>query len=146
MMCEAIDHIKLCTCDNGESVEGKLKIDKKSSYWTLKRFKDIDWMDMEMGRCFVPNYNTQQQINSLTILESLNKGNCFDFDFVPGDGDILNVFIYSKNRNTPENTYEFNYSSKDGEWTIVESLSLELNQKLIVKEGRVELSIEKLKK
>ena len=119
-MCTLEHHLKLCTCSD---------IDKSDSSWTLKRFKEDDWMDLESGRCLFPDYNDENIIIGEDILRQLDN-NFFDFKYVPEEDDTLDIVISISGKKIP---YEFIY--KNHQWKIEGSISAHLNKKNIIKKG-----------
>ena len=122
-MCVSEHHLKLCTCDD---------INKSDSNWTLRRFKGCDWMDVERGRCLSPDYTDQNILTGKDILKQLDN-NCFDFNYVPEEGDVLDIVISVSDKKTP---YEFIYENH--KWNIESSISSHLNKQYIVKKGFLE--------
>lgn len=123
-MCNDVS-FKLCTCE---------KVKLNQSYWTLKRFIDSDWMTLEAGRCFYPDYqdNDKDFIENIEIL--LNSKNCFDNDFNPENGDILNLNFYQKYGSIFKVEFEF----INDKWQHSISISEHLNNHRIVFRGMIE--------
>lgn len=79
-MCEFKNSFKLCTCIS--------KLDTSKPYWTLERCKK-NLKDMEIVHIgmFPPDYHW----NMIHILDSLNEGDPFDFDYKPKQRDTLTL-------------------------------------------------------
>ncbi|EAY24973.1 hypothetical protein M23134_03687 [Microscilla marina ATCC 23134] len=70
----------------------------------------------------MPRYNTQEQQLQTLILNHLNAGSCFDFDYAPQVDDYLRI-KGKVSDNTPEKWFGYRYSSKN-QWHIDSSDSL----------------------
>ncbi len=124
-MCEAIDSIKLCKCSmKPESIPD----------WTIRRFEGQNWMDLEMGRCFIPKYSNQELIDATRIKQLLDENDCFDFDYIPMERDVINLTMdYEKTK------IEFEFEYVDSSWTIIKSISSHLNKQIVINEGKLKL-------
>ena len=102
-MCSTGDGFKLCTCSDD--------IDKEKPHWVLERLKinKKDTYVISIGT-FSPDY-----LESIKyILEQLNNHNPFDFDYKPGNRDLLTLnfgegsfhLIYDNNEWTDFDEYE----------------------------------------
>ncbi len=108
-MCDFTNGIKLCTCNIEEikfrepesfnRIKGKLvKIKNKkneniSSIYIWRLFRNInkekEWA--ELGKYLMPSNDIGKGLNSEWIALNLNVENCFDFNYIPQEGD--NLFI-----------------------------------------------------
>ncbi len=122
-MCELTRKLRLCTC--GEIIDA-------DSNWTIKKFTGQDWMDIETGRCLLPDYSKKELLNAQSIQDQLNSSNCFDFDYTPDDKDVLNIKLKYKNYTLK---YEFEYQST--KWVFVNSISDHLNKDLEIFKGKL---------
>lgn len=107
-MCDFTNGIKLCTCDS-ESIKfrepqvfikkkGKL-IEKKNFkkpeilleyIWTLFKF-DGEKEVTEMGRYIFPTDDIGKGLNDEWVALNLNCEDCFDFEYIPKEGDNLKI-------------------------------------------------------
>lgn len=107
-MCDFSDGIKFCVCDR-ESIKfreprkfvrknGKLieQLDPEDSkihleyIWTLFKFcgeKEIT----EIGRYIMPTNDLGNGLNAEWIVLNLNCEDCFDFEYLPSEGDNLKI-------------------------------------------------------
>ena len=121
-MCNIIDGFKLCTCSD--------KVDKSKPHWILERLikKEDTIQDVVMIGILSPNYAN----NIKTILNELNNGNPFDFEYNPKDNDMLEL-------NFDEDTFSLIY--KKDKWEElpyeVDVESLEENEKKFLLEGNM---------
>lgn len=124
-MCDYKNGIKFCSCDNEKikfreprtfiKKKGKL-IEKENPknadipleyIWTLFKFEGEKEIT-EIGRYMMPDNDLGNGLNAEWIALNLNSKNCFDFDYIPSEGDNLKIrqnvklgpylsFIYRKN-------------------------------------------------
>lgn len=129
-MCDFNKGIKLCTC-NGEKIKyrkqdlykkikGKLvKIPNKKNdeipiiyVWHLYRYIGKDEENYELGRYIFPTDDIGNGLNAEWIALNLNIENCFDFEYIPNEGD--NLYITQNIELSPYISFIF----KNGEWII----------------------------
>jgi len=129
-MCDFNNGIKLCTC-NGDKikyrkqdlyrkVKGELvKIPNKKNddipliyIWHLFRYVGKDEENYSLGQYIFPSNDIGKGLNAEWILFNLNIENCFDFDYVPNEGD--NLFITQNVELSPYISFIF----KKGEWIV----------------------------
>ncbi len=79
-MCNTIGEFKLCTCSK--------KIDKSKPYWVIERLL-IDENEIYSVCIGMPAGEYLKNIDS--ILDKLNNGNPFDFEYNPESNDILEL-------------------------------------------------------
>ena len=60
-------------------------------YWELKRFK-ADRTGFVIGRVIIPLNKLKEEIKFEYVLDKLNGGNVFDFDYVPQEKDRIEVW------------------------------------------------------
>ena len=119
-MCNIIDGFKLCTCSD--------KVDKSKPHWVLERLiKKEDKIQDEVLIGILSPYYTE---NIKTILNELNNGNPFDFDYNPKDNDMLEL-------NFDEDTFSLIYKKDKWEELPYELESLEENEKELLPEGNM---------
>lgn len=129
-MCDFTKGIKLCTCNSDsikfrkpelyKKVKGKLiRIKGKENdeipliyIWRLFRHvnKEKEWA--ELGRYMMPSDNIGKGLDAEWIALNLNVENCFDFEYIPQEGD--NLFIQ---KNEILGKY-ISFIFKDNEWII----------------------------
>lgn len=108
-MCDITSGIKLCTC-NGEKIKyrksdtykqvrGKLiKIPNKKNdeipiiyIWHLWKFIGSDSESAILGQYIFPTDDIGNGLNAEWIALNLNVENCFDFEYIPCEGDNLYI-------------------------------------------------------
>lgn len=124
-MCDFTQDIKFCTCEN------LLGGGSHFSIWTLKRYINQDWISLERGRCNTTTYENSEQANAELIWLHLNTQDCFDFNYRPANGDVLNIQTAA---NTDE-TVKYEFIFTDNQWQLAESISDHLNAKLVIYKG-----------
>ncbi len=99
-MCDFTKGLKFCTCDpaKGEIVHNKKSRRNKDAagslpkeyVWRLDRY--ITTVDNGMiGSMIMPRENLGDGLTEEWVLMHLNLENCFDFDYLPEEGDILTI-------------------------------------------------------
>ena len=120
-MCKNVKKITFCICDNASKKPRKKHKDHLT--WTLFRLnenpvdlsKDYAMMD---GMFFSPSTIINKKITNEFILYELNSQNCFDFDFIATEEDVLNIYS--------NNIMESNYLSfiyKIDKWNINKNIN-----------------------
>ncbi|MDJ1472803.1 hypothetical protein [Xanthocytophaga flava] len=90
-MCENTSQIKFCTC----IVTSEGTPDPKNTYmWVLSRLVGLKKEHL-IGRVMGSTQDLGSGITAETIVQLLNEGNCFDFDYTPSKDDTLNISIRS---------------------------------------------------
>ncbi|CAM1345527.1 hypothetical protein [Tenacibaculum amylolyticum] len=64
-------------------------------WWKLKRFK-ADRKDFVIGRVIYPLNKLKEDIQFEYILDRLNAGNIFDFNYSPQEKDLIEIWEYYK--------------------------------------------------
>lgn len=141
-MCDYSKGFKLCSCENEKikfreqefyrKVNGELvKIRNKKNenipliyVWKLFRYNG-ETNGEEMGKYILPSSNIGKGFDAEWIVLNLNDENCFDFEYVPEEGDNL---IISENV-TLGPYISFIYKEKN--WTIdhYDPFSTEIEEK-----------------
>jgi hypothetical protein len=75
-------------------------------WWKLKRFKD-DRRGLVIGRVIIPLNKLKEEIKFEYVLEKLNTGNVFDFDYVPQERDLIEVWEHYKHTEINEYPREY---------------------------------------
>ena len=86
-MCDISDGFKLCTCVDSDA----------AADWVLRRMLPTDPFAMKRGRFMQPKPDADDQRLQATLLAGLQRGDCFDFDYQPVEGDHL-TFHMTKTR------------------------------------------------
>ena len=117
-MCESINNIIFCSCmkdiprngilHNKNSRRNKVKIESEF-IWTLYKFEGTNDITLDGFINFPVDYINDSLTSDVIILD-LNSRNCFDFEYVPNEGDNLII----KNRNS--NKY-LSFIYKNELWT-----------------------------
>ncbi len=100
-MCKDNQVFKLCTCapltatvHNKNSRRAKREradaLPIKDTTWHLQRFIQNIESGME-GLPMMPVYKLNDDLTSNYVVSQLNAQNCFDFDYVPNQGDNLTL-------------------------------------------------------
>lgn len=105
-MCTVGDQIKLCTC-------GDL-IDEDKPHWHLARLNVLQ-PEVESVRVglFLSSESFEKQATECWLVAELNRTNCFDFNYMPLDGDILTI-------NIEGGAFRFYFSLDRGGWQPVQ--------------------------
>ena len=119
-MCNIIGEFKLCTC-------GK-KIDKSKPYWVIERLL-VD--ENEIYPVFIGIHAGEYLKNIDSILDKLNNGNPFDFEYNPESNDILEL-------NFEEAVFNLIY--RNGRWEDFcdDYEALDINEKKLLLKGKME--------
>jgi hypothetical protein len=128
-MCNFENGIKLCTCssENIKFREPNIFIRKKGKtiekensknlnipleyIWILFKYDGIK-KDKEMGRYMFPADDLGKGLNSEWIALNLNCENCFDFEYIPKEGDNLKI-----QKNTIMSSY-LSFIYRNEEWVV----------------------------
>lgn len=114
--------ILFCRCD--------VPADDMRPKWVIRRYQGCDWMDMEIGRCLQLHYSVQEQNFANQLTAELNTAPQFDFDYMPVEGDVLNIETVSSGR---KNIIELQFSA--GQWQQQRQNSSHLNRNLEIGSG-----------
>lgn len=96
-MCDFNKGFILCQCNNSKVIvhnkKSKRNRNKKKNQqieytWTLFKFLGMS-KEREMGRYLFPVSNIGNGLTSDFVLNELNNRNCFDFEYIPNQGDNL---------------------------------------------------------
>ena len=122
-MCKTGKNIKFCTCivdGNSDPIihHKKSKRNKKEPplnsdtiyKWTLYKYSGLEESTME-GLLFEPSDKLGEYLTNETLLLGLNTENCFDFEFIPSEGDNLVVYDSQK----PSSCF-LSFIYKSGHW------------------------------
>ena len=82
-MCDVNGPFKLCTCGTN--------VDRTKPHWILHRYIQSKEEYQMMGDFRTPD--PYQQISTRSLKKRLNSLNVFDFEYVPVDGDYLELFL-----------------------------------------------------
>ncbi|MEG1026479.1 MAG: hypothetical protein RSF34_18540 [Flavobacterium sp.] len=130
-MCDFNNGIKLCTCE-GDKIKYRkqdvyrivnkdkiVKIPNKKNddipliyIWHLYKYIGKDEVNMMLGQYIFPSNDLGNGLNAEWIALNLNVENCFDFDYIPNEGD--NLIIGQNVEMSPYISFIF----KNGEWII----------------------------
>ena len=89
-MCDLSKGFKLCTCA-GETLE------REELDWTLQRKNEQLPLQHRRGKAAMPRFSNEEKALKKEILNFLNHGNCFDFDYNAQEDDFLRLRIHKKN-------------------------------------------------
>ena len=119
-MCSIIGEFKLCTCSK--------KIDKSKPYWVIERLL-VD--ENEIYPVCIGMHAGGYLNNIDSILDKLNNGNPFDFEYNPESNDILEL-------NFEE--VVFNLIYRNGRWEDFcdDYEALDKNEKKLLLKGKME--------
>ncbi|MFT3794901.1 hypothetical protein [Flavobacterium sp.] len=102
-MCQNGQHFKLCTC------HGK-PLTSDDYRWTLKRYVGQTLSTMD-GMLIEPDFELSPELTEAYFTAELNQRQCFDFDYIPSEGD--NLYLY----NPRSKSYRFlSFIFRSGQW------------------------------
>jgi hypothetical protein len=129
-MCEVTRELKLCSCSAGEKIEiihnknsrqHKKYMDEqylRRIVWTLDRYVGEHYLGMD-GMMRAPADKLDDIFTAEYVKDELNRRNCFDFDYIPNEGDYL-VMRYNLTKKKAKGR-ELHYTPfihRAGKWTI----------------------------
>lgn len=108
-MCLQDHKLHLCGCSDSSPERMKklfsseLKQLKRKEYfhlikWTLYKYIKYEWSDMD-GMLFLPTDKITAQLTTEYLCSEMNRGNCFDFEFTPTEGDSIIFEVEHINKN-----------------------------------------------
>ena len=102
-MCKISDQLKLCTCETND-------VEQLKHYWVLSRpGRQFDLI----GETFPSAYIGEKldRMNENTILEMLNRSNCFDTEIMHQENDVLELHfdLDPDRKKNPASSYNSNY-------------------------------------
>ena len=109
IMCDVNGPFKLCTCDSD--------LDLKKPHWILHRFIKTREVINVMGLFYQPEPYVKISLRSLK--RRLNSINVFDFDYIPQDGDFLELFV-SPDPFDDELMADFELEYSNGKWGYID--------------------------
>ena len=119
-MCNIIGEFKLCTCSK--------KIDKSKPYWVIERLiKD----ENKISEIYIGMHGGEYLKNIDSILDKLNNGNPFDFEYNPENNDILEL-------NFEEVVFNLIYRNDRWEDFCDDYEELDKNEKKLLLKGKME--------
>ena len=98
-MCDLSDGFRLCTCDGESEAEPD---------WVLERLDASKRPMARRGRVVMPRYSKHERSQRTRIIEALNEGTCFDFDYAPTVNDVLTLKASGR---------VFRFRFRKGRWT-----------------------------
>ena len=108
-MCDVNGPFKLCTCDSD--------IDREKPHWILHRFIKSRLEYQLVGQFSYPD--PYEKISIRSLKRRLNSVNVFDFEYVPQEGDYLELFMVSDfDENSMSPDYELEFTK--GKWRLLE--------------------------
>lgn len=113
-MCKNTQHLKLCTCKDvvdtatdKQNMQATQSLAPDNIIWTLEHYLG-KIMSLAMGMPARPTAQLNETMTQSYVLAQLNTHNCFDFDYIPTQGDNL----------TLQNQYGFmSFIYRDNTWT-----------------------------
>ncbi len=92
-MCDFNNGFILCKCNTKNTIHNKKsrrnKMNAPREYnWVLNKYVGRS-SEMEMGRYELPVNDLKEGLTADVVLRELNEKNCFDFDYMPHEGDNL---------------------------------------------------------
>ena len=108
-MCDINGPFKLCTCDTS--------VDRTKPHWILHRFIESRLEYHLVGQFSHPD--PYEKISIRSLKRRLNSVNVFDFEYVPQEGDYLELFMVSEfDEKSMSPDYELEYTK--GKWRLLE--------------------------
>ena len=92
-MCTPNTEIQFCTCASDDELQNK-----NIYVWSLYRYLGHRESKLR-GKIMLPTTDFQNGISVENITSKLNKGNIFDFEYQPSEGDTLHISFNSENYN-----------------------------------------------
>ncbi len=135
-MCDVNGPFKLCTCDTN--------VDRTKPHWILHRYIQSKEEYQMMGDFRTPNLYQQNSTRSLK--RRLNSVNVFDFEYVPVEGDYLELFLSPEidcyvDDEDEEDYVEFDpdyiLEFKKGKWLLLEPWVSNLYQHSLTHTGEI---------
>ncbi len=90
--------------------------------WVLERRDTTRDQLYRRGRAIRPRFNDSEQLCVDALLEAVTAGDCFDFEYVPHEGDVLRLCVRLHADAHQRRNVRFRFV--DGRWTHDRSLSL----------------------
>ncbi|WP_237276113.1 hypothetical protein [Tenacibaculum ovolyticum] len=144
-MCKKDFKIHFCTCSNKQEINidfadevvklyelkkfeaSKALFEKNGSYedtyfkWTLSSFQEKVNKNRVMGMMIHPQNKISKELTIDSILEALNSGNAFDFNYVPKEKDFIKIeekyqFIELDNHRRPAIIEYISFKFESGKW------------------------------
>ncbi|MCB9751362.1 MAG: hypothetical protein H6713_15405 [Myxococcales bacterium] len=127
-MCEAAERLTLCTCADPSAGEPD---------WVLERHDASRPASRRIGRALPPRFNAREQLCVDAIRAALTRGDCFDFDYAPREGDVLRLRARLVTDARQRRAVRFRFVG--GEWThdLSTSLSAWRQQMIEARRGRL---------
>lgn len=91
-MCELTEQLKFCTCS-----EAMLTFIKDGWIWELKRGL-TEWYPLLLGKCRIIHWSESDQNNRSLIVDTLNSGHAFDFEYLAKNDDELTVMYLEQGK------------------------------------------------
>lgn len=132
-MCKRDIGLKLCSCGQNSirviqnlfSEEIKC-LEKKETLdvfgWTLDQYLGEEWIGMD-GMIYMPENKLTDELTEDFFLKELNENECFDFEYIPSEGDNLIFqlkYIFDRKGRRKKNTRMgfISFIFKGEKWTI----------------------------
>lgn len=115
-MCKVSKHLVFCHCEAAEAVihhKKSKRWQKKNPVpltyrWTISRFVG-HFQSMMEGLMSEPSEKLDKELSSDWLLAEINARNCFDFDYIPLEGDNLTI-------RRSDSWHFFSYLFRNGQW------------------------------
>jgi hypothetical protein len=106
-MCAPSENFKLCTCADDPE-----KLETAEFTWKLYSYPDKTKKPRRylVGKIALPIEKQTVHLDAATIAKQMNAGNCFDFDYVPGEFDTLYI------RSVKDSHHIIHLRFNDGKW------------------------------
>lgn len=127
IMCDVNGPFKLCTCDSD--------LDRKKPHWILHRFIQSREVINVMGLFYQPEPYVIISLRSLK--RRLNSINVFDFDYIPQDGDFLELFV-SPDPFDDELMADFELEYSNGKWRYIDESEIIQHKHSEIIEGEIQ--------
>ncbi len=131
-MCKRDLELQLCSCgDNSTKAIQNLYVEEIKALkrketlqvfgWTLERYIGEEWIGAD-GLMYMPVDKLTDELTEDFFLEELNGNKCFDFEYIPGEGDNL-IFelrwTFNRRGHLKKNAIGgfISFIFKDQEWT-----------------------------
>ena len=128
-MCKPNSEIHFCTCASVKQIQlpfnemvqlDKAEYERTHFIWSLYRYIGRK-ESLTLGQMILPVESLNKNLTSENLLNLLNSGNHFDFDYSASEGDNLQIrkkYVYQSIRGSHRaDLFDFmSFISRDGKW------------------------------
>lgn len=127
-MCDFSTGFKFCTCEDFNQNTTDIPY-----IWQLTRWLGSKETNM-MGSILGPSNSLADGLTIELVLEKLNTGNCFDFEYIPQENDQLQINYTNSENEYSYMSVKYNHREwKEGMNSKFTSITKKLNEGYIIK-------------